>query len=84
MRTSSTSIGMVVAMLAAFALPSALRAHDAKSPSGEESSPARPGMRMEGMDKMMDHCMRMMQGGSIRPNDQWRDGPPPVNGAKKP
>lgn len=84
MRTHSISAGMVVAVLSVLVMPSAVVAHDAQNPSGGESSPARPGMNMKGMDRMMEHCMQMMREGSVRPNEQWRNGPPPANGAKKP
>lgn len=82
MRKSLFAAGVTAAMAAALTLPSALQARDTGSSHGEGGSMIGPGM-MNGngqMSQMMDHCNRMMQGASGRPNEQWREGAPPTGG----
>jgi hypothetical protein len=66
---------LATAVAAAASMPSVLRAHDNASPRGDGNS-----MMGSGMGQMKDHCSQMMQGASSRPNEQWRDNPPPANG----
>jgi hypothetical protein len=79
MRSSMFAVGVAATMAAAFAIPSALQAHDTSSPRGEGNSMMGPSI-LNNMGQMMDHCSQMMQGASSRPNDQWRDNSPPASG----
>jgi hypothetical protein len=83
MRKSMFAAGVAAVVAAALSLPSALRAHDDTSSPRQEggSMVGGPGMNMMGqMSEMMDHCNRMMQGSSGKPNEQWRQGTPPAGG----
>jgi hypothetical protein len=66
---------LAATVAAAASMPSLLWAHDNARPRGDGGS-----MMGSGMGQMMDHCSQMMQGNSSRPNEQWRDNPPPANG----
>ena len=69
------------AVAVALSVPSALQAHD------DTTSPRKEGGSMMGgsgminmmgqMGEMMDHCNRMMQGASGKPNEQWRNSTQP-------
>lgn len=84
MRKSMFAAGVAAVVAAALSLPSALQAHDDTSSPRQEggSMMGGPGMMnmMGQMSEMMDHCNRMMQGSSGKPNEQWRQGTPPTGG----
>ena len=81
MRKSLFATGVAAIMATALFLPSALQAHDdTTSPRKEGGSMMGGSGMMNMMGGMMDHCNQMMGGSSSRPNEQWRDGTPPVNG----
>jgi hypothetical protein len=77
-------MSIIAAVVAAVAsVPSRVQAHDNAGTNGAASDPTmgRGMMNMpEKTGEMMDHCSRMMQGDSGKPNDQWRDGIPPTGG----
>ncbi|SKA28629.1 hypothetical protein SAMN02745126_04810 [Enhydrobacter aerosaccus] len=79
MRRSTFAVGAAAVVAVTLSIPSALQAHDNATPRGAGGSMMGPG-NMMGMGQMMDHCNRMMQGASRRPNEQWRDGSPPAGG----
>lgn len=78
----------VLALAGGFALAPALYAEESSTPQNSHDSMMSPGTMghdgmmnmMEGMPQMgdmMDHCSQMMNGGmdggSGRPNEQWRE-----------
>ena len=87
MRKSVFATGVAAIMAVALSLPSALRAHDDTTSPRKEGDSMMGGsgmMNMMGqMSEMMDHCNRMMQGTSGKPNEQWREGTPPSGGTEK-
>jgi len=79
MRKSMFAASVTTAMAMVLSLSPALQAHDTSSSRGERGSMMGPEM-MKGMGQMMDHCSQMMQGSTGRPNEQWRESPPPKGG----
>ncbi len=77
MRRSMFATGAAAITAAALSLPSALQAHDDTTSPRKERDAMMGG---SGMSEMMDHCNRMMQGTSGKPNEQWRQGTPPAGG----
>lgn len=85
MRKSIKTLAITSTVVAGLAAAPALYAHDSERSGG---SMMRSGMMGEGgmmgmmnqMSEMMEGCKRMMQsmnqGGSGRPNEQWREDAP--------
>lgn len=84
MRKSVFAIGVAAIVAAALSLPSALQARDTTSSPRKDGGSMMGGsgmMNMKGQTgEMMDHCTRMMQGASGKPNEQWRENAPPAGG----
>jgi hypothetical protein len=81
MRNAKRTLVLVAVSVAATVAASALYAHDGQGSSGSMMSNRMMGGNMMGRtSRMMDRCGSMMQGGSRgdRPNDQWRQEPPPA------
>lgn len=87
MRKSMKIFAVASALVAGIAIAPALYAHDSERSNGSMMG---PGMMDQGgmmsmmgqMSQMMDHCNEMMQGagdgGSGKPNEQWRKDTPAV------
>ncbi len=82
MRKSIKALAVTSAVVAGLAAAPALYAHDSKESGGSMMGSGMMGQggMMGQMSEMMEGCNKMMQsmhqGGSGRPNEQWRDGTP--------
>ncbi|MGE0333855.1 MAG: hypothetical protein AB7Q76_01075 [Gammaproteobacteria bacterium] len=90
MRRSIKALAVTSVVMAGLAAAPALYAHDSKESGGSMMGSGMMGqggmggmMNMMGqMSEMMEGCSKMMQsqGGSGKPNEQWREGAPDSKG----
>lgn len=87
MRKSIKALAITSAVIAGLAAAPALYAHDSNESGGSMMDSGMMGqggmMGMMGqMSEMMEGCNKMMQsqGGSGKPNEQWREGAPDSKG----
>lgn len=86
MRRSMKALAAAAALVAGLAVAPTLFAHESQESAGSMMGHGMMGQggMMDGMSGMMESCSSMMQtmtpGGSGRPNEQWRQDAPGMNG----